>query len=462
MKRTILLSLVLILCLTGTALAAPTVVLNGNTLSFDVPPAIEDGRTLVPLRTIFEALGSQIQWDGATQTVTATKDNTEIKLTIGGQAYKNGQPVSLDVPAKITEGRTLVPLRFVSEALGCEVSWDGSTQTITINSASSTGQASQVKVHFMDVGQADAIYIDLPDDNDILIDGGNVGDGQTVCNYLKAQGVDDIELLIVTHPHEDHIGGLPTILDAYRVEKIVDSGKTTESSIYNTYQAKVKTEGAVYESDNYQSYTWGNTALKIYTGSETWEDINDYSVVCRLDTGDIELLFTGDAENPVEATLKGDISAEVLKVGHHGSTSSTSAEFLSRVNPQVAIISVGEGNAYGHPAAETLSKLQASGLKVYRTDLNGNVVFSTDGKTYSVVTQKAAAAPLVVAPASNPIPAPGPANQTGACVGSTKSNKYHSPSCRYAENIAPENQIWFKDATSAQAAGYEPCGVCKP
>jgi beta-lactamase superfamily II metal-dependent hydrolase len=179
-----------------------------------------------------------------------------------------------------------------------------------------------------------------------------------------------------------------------------------------------------------------------------------------LDTGDIEFLLTGDAETPVETILKGDISADILKVGHHGSTSSTSTAFLSKVNPQVAIISVGAGNTYGHPAPGTLSKLQASGLKVYRTDLNGNIVVSTDGKTYQVQTQKASVvqqAPVTPTPSLETQP-----TTTGKYVGSTGSNRYHYPSCRYAEKISADNLIWFKDAAAAQAVAYVPCGVCKP
>lgn len=122
------------------AQAAPKVLLNNSMLSFDVPPIIENGRTLVPLRTIFEALGASVRWDGETQTVIAEKADTEIKLAIGGQAYKNGQPVSLDVPAKIVDGRTLVPLRFVSEAMGCQVMWDDNTNTVTIAASLSQNQ----------------------------------------------------------------------------------------------------------------------------------------------------------------------------------------------------------------------------------------------------------------------------------------------------------------------------------
>lgn len=273
--------------------------MDGKTLSFDVPPAIEDNRTLVPLRTIFEALGTNVQWDDSTQSVTATKTGTEIKLVIGGgQAYKNSTPVKLDVSAKVIDGRTLVPLRFVSEAMGCTVNWNEASQVITISSAGYTDtqpSSFAAKVHFIDVGQADAIYIELPNHNDILIDAGNIADRPSVVNYLKNEGVDDIELLIATHPHEDHIGGLPAVMDAFKVDTIIDSGKTEESDIYKEYAAKAKAENAVWQADNHQTYTFGNTTLQILTGSETWKDTNAYSVVCRLDTGEAEMLFMGDA-----------------------------------------------------------------------------------------------------------------------------------------------------------------------
>ena len=467
MRKHIILSFMIVFCFIFTipVMAAPTVELDGQQLIFtDTQPIIEDGRTLVPLRSIFEAMGASVTWEQDTQTATAVKGNITVILPIGStDPTVNGQVKKLDVPAKIINGRTLAPLRFVGEAFGGTVGWDQASQTITIFSAPPSGTpppSTLVKVHFIDVGQADSIYIQLPDNNDILIDAGNKSDGSTVVNYLKSQNVDDIELLIATHPHEDHIGGLPDVFNAFQIEKVVDSGKSATSKIYGTYEAAVKSEGCYYEQDNYQSYTLGNTVLKIYTGSETWADVNDYSVICRLDTGDIEFLFMGDAEVPVEAALKGDISAEILKVGHHGSKSSTGSEFLSRVNPEVAVISVGTGNTYGHPSAETLSELQSADIKVYRTDLNGNIIVTTDGKTYTVTTQKNTSnqtTPIVQAAGTPP---PLPATLQGEYIGSKKSDKYHLPECRYAKKIEWANEIWFKTKKEAEAAGYKPCGVC--
>lgn len=244
----------------------------------------------------------------------------------------------------------------------------------------------QVKVHFIDVGQADSIYIQLPGNDDVLIDGGDVSDGPAVVEYLRQQGMDgELELLIATHPHRDHIGGLPHVLAAFQVEEVLDSGLAADSRIYESYKESVIAEGCTWTSDNRQVYKFGEVELAVLTGDKAWEGVNNYSVVTRLDCGEIEFLFMGDAEKEVEEYLTGDISAEILKVGHHGSASSTSAEFLARVNPEVAIISVGEGNRYGHPDEGTLERLEEAGAVTYRMDLTGGIIVALTGLLYAFI-----------------------------------------------------------------------------
>lgn len=457
-----LILIAVVFCWSPSVTAAPTVILDGRQLSFDVPPAIDNGRTLVPLRSIFEAMGATVTWDQTTYSATAVKGDTTVILRIGSTTPTiNGQMKQLDVPAKIVNGRTLAPLRFVGEAFGGSVQWDGANQIISMISSIGTkpAAAGEIKVHFVDVGQADAAYLQLPDHNDILIDGGNANDGPTIVRYLQAQGVDDVELIIASHPDEDHIGGLADVFNAFRVEKVIDNGIAKKTSTYTTYWEKVDLEDCDYEVNNYQTISWGGADLQILTGYRPNLEEDNASVIARLDTGNIEFLFTGDAGFTAEGLLQGDISAEILKVAHHGSYTSTGVSFLSRVAPKVAVISVGAGNTYGHPYPAVLSRIQAKGAAVHRTDLDGNIVIRTDGNNYSVSTSKSL--PAMVAPFVTPGPTPSPAN-TGQYVGSKNSDKYHYPSCSGAAKIKDSNEVWFDSEAEAIAAGYVPCKICEP
>lgn len=377
MKKLFSVVLIFSLLFATPVLAAPTVELNGKPLAFE--PTIENGRTLVPLRAIFEAVGATVDWDQDTQTATANKGSTKVLLSISSNiAEINGQPKILDVPAKIVNGRILAPLRFVGEAFGGIVEWSPEAELISI-----TFLQDQVHVHFIDVGQADSIYISLPDNNDILIDAGGKKAGPKVVEYLKKQNVDDIELMIATHPHEDHIGGIPAVLEAYQVKTIIDSGHLTNTATSRNYSKAVASEGAVHNQADYQSFYFGDIEFKVLTGNNKWSNVNDYSVVTLLDIGNIRFLFMGDAEKAVEDKLY-DVSAEILKVGHHGSSTSTSPDFLDRVTPNVAVISVGEGNSYGHPSPSVIKRLEDSNISIYRTDIHGDIVVSTDGCSYDI------------------------------------------------------------------------------
>ncbi|MEW6191768.1 MAG: MBL fold metallo-hydrolase [Bacillota bacterium] len=194
--------------------------------------------------------------------------------------------------------------------------WDAKTQTVRITSAS----GAQVKVHFIDVGQGDSIYIQLPNRNDILIDGGDNNKGSVVVGYLKDQRVDDIELMIATHMHADHIGGLDDVLAAFKVESVVDDGMSVDTATYRDYLAAVRAEGCPHQKAMPgQSWAFGSCAFKVLGPVKDHGDANNNSVVCLLDCGEIEFLFTGDAEAEAEADLTGKpTAAEVLKVGYHG------------------------------------------------------------------------------------------------------------------------------------------------
>jgi len=423
MKRKIIvlwLALAMALAFALPAMAAQVYV-NGARLN--VATASVNNTTLVPLRAIFQALGATVNWDGGTQTVTAAKGQTSVKLQIGSRtAYVNGRVVTLQVAGKIMQGNTMVPLRFVSEALGASVQWNGATQTITIV-AQGTGAAvtGTLKVHYIDVGQADAILIQLPAGQNVLIDAGNNDDAYTVVNYLKSKGISKLDHVIGTHPHEDHIGGLDVVINSFAVGKVYLPRVTHTTETYQDALVAVQNEGLKAAEANggvKLAVGQGATAELVAPNGTVYQELNDYSAVLKLTFGQTSFLFAGDAAGISEAAMLRagyNLQADVLKVGHHGSSSSTTAAWLKAVSPKYAVISVGKDNDYGHPHAETLAKLAAAGIKVYRTDRQGTVVAISDGKAITFGTQPTTAG---VSPTQTGTVYPGGVSGSAALPGS--------------------------------------------
>lgn len=236
-------------------------------------------------------------------------------------------------------------------------------------------EQSIVKIHYIDVGQADSIFIDIGD-YDILIDAGNNSDGDLVVDYLQNLGVDDIEILIATHVHEDHIGGLDDVIEAFDIENIIDSGQDYTTKTFRDYLEAVQNENVTYFEDEYIEYIiTDQVKFVIYETGDNYSNTNDNSVVCVLFVNDRSFLFTGDMEEKAElASLDIFFDVDVLKVGHHGSDTATCDEFLDIVKPEFSVISCGVDNKYGHPHSETIEKLEAINSQIYRTDLLGTIV----------------------------------------------------------------------------------------
>ena len=254
-----------------------------------------------------------------------------------------------------------------------------------------------LRVTFIDVGQGDAAWLRTPDGSDILIDGGDKGQGPGLVSYLKGHGVTDIEVLILTHPHADHFEGLITVLEKMDVYQALTNCQDDDPGTrYQIFLDRLASEGLTPTCvrDVYTS-TWGTDIsvvavnppepLMSGTGSRN-SDLNNNSIVLRISFGSVDFLFAGDIEGHAEkAILDRDrnLEAEVLKVAHHGSDTSSDPSFLSQVDPEFAIISVGS-NDYGHPSTDVIKQLQDAGATVCRTDEEGTIVATTDGTTYSV------------------------------------------------------------------------------
>lgn len=251
-----------------------------------------------------------------------------------------------------------------------------------------------VTVYFIDVGQGDCIFIDTLN-RDMLIDGGTENAGNIVVKFLQDLGITHIDFVVASHPHADHIGGLIKVLEEYNstyAPVIIDCGFTTSSKVYQDFIAlanertlKHAVRGQVIILDTYVNLTVLNPKSPL-----EFDNPNDNSVVLRMQVYNVTFLFTGDSESKSETSiLKAglNVTSTIFKVGHHGSRTATSLEFLEAVNPRVAIISVGLGNSYGHPHQETIEKLTSLGIIIYRTDLDGTITVTTDGIHYTIITE---------------------------------------------------------------------------
>lgn len=325
----------------------------------------------------------------------------------------------------------------------------------------------QLKAHFIDVGQGDSILIQTPTQN-ILIDGGDRDYGSTVVSYIKNQGVSELNLVIGTHAHSDHIGGLIEVFKNIPVKEVIDPGVVHTSKTFEDYLTLIDQKDIKFtEGRAGMTRDIGGAKMQIlHPVSPSSSHLNDSSIVAKITFGQVSFMLTGDAEQDSEAQilLQSQVqpTSTILKLGHHGSRTSTTDAFLEAVDPEVAIIMAGEGNSYGHPHEETLQKLSDTGVDIYRTDLHGTIVITTDGQTYDINAKQ----PYNHTPQKKPDPEPDKADEvitdSISFAGSINSDKYHFPDCRHVESIKPKNRIIFNSVEEAKSKGYSPCGACKP
>lgn len=264
----------------------------------------------------------------------------------------------------------------------CETPTPTATDTPQPGPSPTPPELSMLWIHFIDVGQGDAILIDL-NETEVLIDGG--GRGSDVSSYLEDYVDGPLEAMIATHPHADHIGGLIEVLNTFDVEMIFRNGDTSTTKTFSDFSDAIDAEEAQWVFNPRRDDTisiQGLTFEVLHPVEPIVDDTNNNSIVLRLSYGDIDFLFTGDAEveaeeSMIEAGVLSDV--DILKIGHHGSRTSSSPTFLDIIKPEIAIYSAGEGNRYGHPHQETMDTLNDMGIFVLGTEEVGTITVTTDG-----------------------------------------------------------------------------------
>ncbi len=322
------------------------------------------------------------------------QDNSQTLIIIG---------VGLIVLALAVFGILFLFSKGSGDSSGGESS--GGEQSLSANSAdkseadqngnSSTPEGSaQVKVHFIDVGQGDCTLV-MSHGEAMLIDSGERDDSDRVIKYLKEQGVTKLSCIIVTHPHTDHMGEMPDILKAFKTDKFI-MPKVPDNMVptimrYEKMLKQIKNQGLEISWSSNSEFRLGDAVINTYTPKGQFEELNDYSTVVKISCGSRKFLITGDAEKEEESDLlaqRFDFRADVLKVPHHGSYKGTTSELLKAVGAQYAVICCGKNNDYGHPHDSTLKRIKKFISSVYITKDNGNIVFTTDGKSLTVTTQR--------------------------------------------------------------------------
>jgi len=348
------------------------------------------------------------------------------------------------------------------KATGSDVS-DTAVQGGTDNQKAGFG----LDVHFIDVGQGDSALIEA-NGHFMLIDAGEKDQTGTVIDYLKAQGVKKLDYVIGTHPHSDHIGGLEGVIREFDVTNVMLPEKEHTTRIYEKLLDAIADKNLkVTIPKAAESYSLGDASFQIISPNRDYGDnLNNWSIGIRLVYGKTSFVLCGDAEKEAEQDmlLSGlPLKADVLKVSHHGSSTSSSPEFIKAVSPRYAVISCGKNNDYGHPHKETMDLLNKQGIKVLRTDQLGTIVIESDGTGLRIPGQSTE---QNTDQQGSSLDAQNQAKETDTSreyIINTNTGKFHLPDCKLAKSIKEENRKLYKGTREELInEGFEPCKSCNP
>lgn len=337
-----------------------------------------------------------------------------------------------------------------------------------------------LEVHYIDVDQGDAILIKQGDRN-MLIDAGENHKGQVVVDYLRSVDVQTLDYVVGTHPHSDHIGGLDDVINSFEINAVILPDKIHTTKTFEDVLSAISSKSLKITNPKVGDvFELGEAKFTILApnGSE-YSNLNNYSVSVKLEYGNNSFVFTGDAEKQSEEEMIDngiDLKADVLKAGHHGSNTSNTDSFVNKVDPDYVVIQVGEGNKYNHPDIDIVTKFENNGVQVFRTDIHGTVIATSDGNDITFTTHKGEMPPKtakVDKPETTPTQAltedvveskvESPEQEipkSTEYIGTKTSKTVHTSDCRHVPK--EENRAYFDNFQQATNAGYKACKVCKP
>lgn len=390
---------------------------------------------------------------------------------------------SFDETVSTSATTTAPAIKVENDVVGAteNASVSESTASVTVSTteiidSSDIPEDSTFFIHYIDVGQADAALVQC-DGEYMLIDGGNVEDSNLVYSVLERDNITNLDIVVGTHAHEDHIGGLSGALSYATADVVLCPVTENTTKAFNNFKDKAETQSTgLTVPEVGDSYELGSADVRIL-GVNATDDTNESSIILMVTYGETKFLFTGDAEYEAEQAVLAtgaDLSCDVLKVGHHGSDSSTSYVWLNAIMPEYAVISVGEGNSYQHPTDAVLSRLRDAEVTTYRTDLNGDIFAYSDGKTVTMnVAREVSTEDIFTAgsamgeykPTQNETVSEDVSTsvEAGVYILNTSSMKFHEETCSSAAKISEHNReehAGTRDSLIEQ--GYSPCGYCKP
>jgi competence protein ComEC len=336
------------------------------------------------------------------------------------------------------------------------------------------------EIHFLDVGQADSILV-LCDDQAMLVDGGDPDDSRFIYTYLKENGIEHLDVIVCTHAHSDHAGGLAGALNYSTVGMAYAPVSESDNSAFIDFVGYLKRQNVEITIPSHgDEFALGSSTVTVLGPVNPSDEPNNTSIVLRIEYGETSFLLMGDAETEEEQDILNKeyiLESTVLKVGHHGSSSSSDPRFIAAVDPEYAVITDGiDASGYGGLTERTLEKLQAAGAEIYRTDLQGNIICKSNGKTVSFSVEKEVettevfplvlitpAAANIEAPVVRSIETPEPEFNIPTYILNTNSHKFHYPSCSSVDAMKESNKKeFFGTREEARNMGYDPCGRCHP